>query len=95
MTEQAETMGQVGRRPRFQSLRTLLNILVIIFSVFMIIVQTPGLLAGKPSDAFEVLFGWDTGSWSWVGRVAMIIGWLAIIYYRVQALRRTRAATQS
>ncbi|WP_062437799.1 hypothetical protein [Herbidospora daliensis] len=95
MTEQVEAAGRVGRRPRFQSLRAVLNILVIIFGVLVIIVQTSGLLAGEPSDAFEVMFGWDMGSWSWIGRVVMIMGWLAIIYYRIQALRRTRAATQS
>jgi hypothetical protein len=75
------------RRPR----PVWVNLLFIGFGLFIVVGQTLGLLAGKPWEGYEFLFGWDLGSWWWLGRVALIAAWLGGLYFHVQDLLQKHA----
>ncbi|MFI6733216.1 hypothetical protein ACIBI9_09825 [Nonomuraea sp. NPDC050451] len=58
----------------------------IVFGLFVLTTQTLGLLAGGPWD----LFGWNLGSWSWLGRLVVIVGWVLLVHLHVRDLLRKR-----
>jgi hypothetical protein len=66
------------------------NLLFIVFGLFVLVTQTLGLLAGKPWD----MFGWGLGSWSWLGRLVVIVGWVVLVHLHVRDLLRKRAKSE-
>ncbi|WP_219461023.1 hypothetical protein [Nonomuraea rhizosphaerae] len=69
------------------------NLLVIGFGLCVVATQALGLLSGKPWDGYQVLFGWDSSSWWWLGRVVVITGWFLIIALNVRIFVRKRAGS--
>ncbi|WP_327586689.1 hypothetical protein OHA25_06550 [Nonomuraea sp. NBC_00507] len=91
MAEQLDDLRGVRLTNRLRPPRPVwVNLLFISFGQLILATQTLGLLAGKPWEGYEFLFGWDLGSWWWLGRVVIIVGWFGIVCFHVQDLLRKR-----
>jgi hypothetical protein len=67
-----------------------INLFFICFGLFVIVTQTLALLAGKPGDSYDFLFGWNLGSWGWLGRLVVLVGWVLLVHLHAQDLLRKR-----
>ncbi|MGW6495302.1 hypothetical protein [Nonomuraea angiospora] len=61
------------------------NLIFVVFGLFVLVTQTLALLAGEPWD----MFAWNLGSW-WLGRLVVIVGWVLLVHLHVRDLLRKR-----